>query len=35
MSLLCEECDQSIIENETEYKYYLPTLRKGNDEKIV
>ena len=32
MSFLCEVCDQSIIENESEHKEYVTTLRKINDK---
>ena len=32
MDLLCEECDRSIIENESEYTFYLATLRKKDDK---
>ena len=32
MSLLCEVCDRSIIENESEYIEYVATLRKKNDK---
>ena len=32
MTLLCEECDRSIIENESEYYNYLATLRKKDDK---
>ena len=28
MTLLCEVCDRSIIENQSEYNNYLTTLRK-------
>ena len=31
MSLLCNVCDRSVIENESEYKKYLTTLRQKND----
>ena len=31
MEFLCKVCDRSIIENESEYKEYLATLRKKND----
>ena len=31
MDRLCKKCDQSIIENESEYNKYLATLRKEND----
>ena len=34
MDLLCKVGDRSIIENESEYKKYLATLRKENDESI-
>ena len=34
MSFLCEVCDRSIIENESEYNNYLATLRK-KDGKIL
>ena len=34
MSSLCEVCDQSIIENESEYYNYLATLRKRNDKSL-
>ena len=30
MDLLCEVCDRSIIDNESEYNKYLATLRKEN-----
>ena len=32
MSLLCEVCDRSIIENQSEYYNYLATLRKKDDK---
>ena len=32
MFFLCKQCDPSNIENESEYKEYLATLRKKNDE---
>ena len=32
MDFLCELCDQSIIENHSEYNNYLATLRKKNDK---
>ena len=28
----CEVCDRPIIENESEYKDYVATLRKKNDK---
>ena len=31
MSFLCEVCDRQIIENESEYKKYITTLRKKKD----
>ena len=31
MDLLCEVCDRSIIENQSEYSNYLATLRNRND----
>ena len=34
MTLLCEVCDRSIIENECEYCYYLATLRKKDDKSL-
>ena len=34
MDLLCPVCDQSIIENESEYNKYLASLRKENDISI-
>ena len=32
MDLFCKVCDRSIIENESEYKDHLATLRKNNDK---
>ena len=32
MDLLCEVCDRSIIENESEFMNYLATLRKKGDK---
>ena len=34
MDLLCRVCDRSIIENESEYKNYVATLRKNGDKSI-
>ena len=34
MELLCKVCDRSIIENESEYKEYIATLRKRNDKSL-
>ena len=34
MSFLCKQCDQSVIEKESEYKEYLATLRKKNDKSL-
>ena len=34
MSLLCEVCDRRIIENESEYKDYIATMRKKNDKSL-
>ena len=34
MSLLCEVCDRSIIENEPEFKDYIATLGKKNDKSL-
>ena len=34
MDLLCKVCDRSIIENESEHKNYLATLRKKDDKSI-
>ena len=34
MDLLCRVCDRDIIENESEYKNYLATLRKKDDKSI-
>ena len=35
MSLLGEVCDHSVIENESEYKEYLATLRKKNGKSFM
>ena len=32
MDLLCKVCDQSIVENQSEYYTYLATLRKKDDK---
>ena len=32
MDLLCEVCDRSIIDNESEYYNYLATLSKKDDK---
>ena len=32
MSFLCEVCDRSIIENASENKPYIDTLKKKNDK---
>ena len=34
MEFLCKVRDRSIIENESEYKEYLATLRKKNDRSL-
>ena len=34
MSILCAVCDRSIIENESEYKNYITTLRRKNDKSL-
>ena len=34
MEFLCEVCNRSIIENESEYNKYLATLRKENDRSL-
>ena len=34
MDLLCKVCDQSIIQNESEYYEYPATLRKENDKSL-
>ena len=34
MELLCKVCDRSIIEITSEYKKYLATLLKQNDESL-
>ena len=34
MDYLCQVCDREIIENESEYKYYIATLRKKVDKSI-
>ena len=34
MDLLCRVCDGDIIENESEYKNYIATLRKKDDKSI-
>ena len=34
MNLLCRVCDRSIIENESDYKNYIATLLKKDDESI-
>ena len=34
MDLLCEKCDRSNIENESEYYNYLATLRKKDDKSL-
>ena len=34
MDLLCRVCDRSIIENESEYKNYIASLRKKDDKSI-
>ena len=34
MSFLCEVCDRSIFENQSEYMNYLATMRKKNDESL-
>ena len=34
MRFLCKQCDQSIIENESEYKEYPASLRKDNDQSL-
>ena len=34
MNLLCKVCDRLNIENESEYKKYLATLRKENDKNL-
>ena len=31
MDFLCEVCDRSIIENQSEYNIFLATLRKKDD----
>ena len=34
MDFFCEVCDRAIIEKESEYKNYIATLRKKNDESL-
>ena len=34
MEFLCKVCHRPIIENESEYKEYLATLRKKNDKSL-
>ena len=34
MDILCRVCDQSIIENESEYYHYLATTQKKNDKSL-
>ena len=34
MDFLCETCDRSRIENESEYQNYRATLRKKNDKSL-
>ena len=34
MNILCKVCDKDIIENESEYKNYITTLRKKDDKSI-
>ena len=34
MDLLCDVCDRSFIENESEYMNYLTTLRKKDDKSL-
>ena len=34
MNILCKVCDRWIIENESEYKDYLTTMWKKNDESV-
>ena len=34
MDFLCQTCDRSLIENESEYQYYRATLRKKNVERL-
>ena len=34
MDILCKVCDKDIIENESEYKNYIATLRKKDDKSI-
>ena len=34
MDLLCEVCDRSIIEKQSEYNDYLATLRKKDDKSL-
>ena len=34
MDLLCKVCDRSIIENESEYKIYIATVRKKDEKSI-
>ena len=34
MIILCKVCDKEIIENESEYKNYITTLRKKDDKSI-
>ena len=34
MDYLCQVCDREIIENESEYKNYIPSLRKKDDKSI-
>ena len=34
MDILCKVCDKVIIENESEYKNYITTLRKKDDKSI-
>ena len=34
MDLLCERCDRSIIENESEYTNYLTSVRKKDDKSL-
>ena len=34
MDLLCRFCDREIIENESEYKYYIATLHKKDNKSL-
>ena len=34
MSILCKQCDRSIIEHQSEYVKYLATMRKKNDKSL-